>query len=65
MKGVVNSSIIAIKIDGDRRTVQNLINELYNDLAEFFSTTRDTSIIWESARDEFIDKMNVIQVITT
>ena len=65
MKGVVDSSKIAIKIDGDRRTVQNLINELYNDLAEFFSTTRDTSIIWESARDEFIDKMNAIQVITT
>lgn len=65
MKGVVDSSKIAIKIDGDRRTVQNLINELYNDLAEFFSTTRDTSIIWESARDEFIDKMNAIQVVTT
>lgn len=63
MKGVVDSSKIAIKIDGDRRTVQNLINELYNDLADFFSTTRDTSIIWEGARDEFIDKMNAIQVV--
>ncbi len=63
MKGVVDSSKIAIKIDGDRRTVQNLINELYNDLSEFFSTTRDTSIIWEGARDEFIDKMNAIQVV--
>ena len=63
MKGVVDSNKIAIKIDGDRRTVQNLINELYNDLADFFSTTRDTSIIWESVRDEFIDKMNAIQVV--
>ena len=65
MKGVVDSSKIAIKIDGDRRTVQNLINELYNDLSEFFSTTRDTSIIWEGARDEFIDKMNAMQVVAT
>lgn len=64
MKGVVGSSKIAIKTDGDRRTVQNLINELYDDLAEFFSATRDTSIVWEGARDEFIDKMNAIQVTT-
>lgn len=63
MKGVVDSSKIAIKIDGDRRTVQNLINELYNELTEFFSSDRDTSIVWESARDEFIDKMNAIQVV--
>ena len=63
MKGVVDSSKIAIKLDGDRRTVQNLINELYNDLSDFFSTTRDTTIVWEKARDEFIDKMNAIQVV--
>lgn len=63
MKGVVGSSKIAIKMDGDRRTVQNLINELYNDLSDFFSTPRDTSIVWESARDEFIDKMNSTQVV--
>ena len=62
MKGVVSSNKIAIKIDGDRRTVQNLINDLYDDLSDFFSTTRDTSIIWENERDEFIDKMNSIRV---
>ena len=62
MEGVVDSSKIAIKIDGDRRTVQNLINELYDDLAGFFSSKRDTSIIWEGARDGFIDKMNAIHV---
>ena len=65
MKGVVDSSKIAIKLDEDRRTVQNHLNELYNDLAEFFSTARDTSIVWENARDEFIDKMNAIQVAIT
>ena len=64
MKGVVDSRKITIKIDGDRRTVQNLINDLYDDLARFFSTTRDTSIVWEDARDEFIDKMNAFHVTT-
>ena len=64
MKGVVDASKISIKIDSDRRSVQNLLNELYSDLAQFFSRTRDTSIVWEGARDEFIDKMNAIKVIS-
>jgi hypothetical protein len=38
---------------------------LYTDLAEFFSISRDTSIVWEGERDEFIDKMNAIPVIET
>ena len=62
MKGVVDASKISIKVDSDRRNVQNLLNELYSDLAKFFSKSRDTSIIWEGARDEFIDKMNAIKV---
>lgn len=62
MKGVVDASKISIKVDSDRRNVQNLLNELYSDLAKFFSKSRDTSIIWEGARDEFIDKMNAIEV---
>ena len=64
MKGVVDSRKIAIKIDDERRRVQNLINELYDELASFFSTKRNSSIVWESERDEFIDKMNAIQVDT-
>lgn len=64
MKGVVDASKISIKIDSDRRNVQNRLNELYSDLAKFFSRTRDTSIVWEGARDEFIDKMNAIKVIS-
>ena len=62
MKGVVDASKISIKIDSDRRNVQNLLNELYSDLANFFSKSRDISIVWEGARDEFIDKMNAIKV---
>lgn len=64
MKGVVDSSKISIKIDAERKTVQNLLNELYVNLSEFFSVSRDTSIVWEGERDEFIDKMNVIKVVT-
>ena len=64
MKGVVDSSRIAIKLDEDKRTVQNLINQLYDELADFFSADRDTSIVWEGARDEFIGKINSIQVVT-
>lgn len=39
-----------------------IINELYADLADFFSQQRDTSDVWEGARDEFIDKMNAIKL---
>ena len=64
MKGVVDSSKISIKIDGERRNVQNLINDLYDDLSGIFSIRRDTSVVWESARDDFIDRMNSIQVVS-
>lgn len=63
MKGVVDSKKIAIKIDSDKRMVQNLVNELYDDLTAFFSAKRDNSIVWETARDEFIDKMNALPVV--
>ncbi len=62
MKGIVDASKISIKIDSDRRNVQNLLNELYDDLSKFFSKSRDNSIVWETSRDEFIDKMNATKV---
>lgn len=62
MKGVVNSSKISIKMDVDRREVQNRLNQLYDEISEFFEIERNTSIIWENERDKFIDKMNAIQV---
>lgn len=63
MKGVVNSSKISIKMDAGRREVQNRLNQLYDDISDFFGIERNTSIVWENARDEFIDKMNAIQVV--
>ena len=64
MKGVVKSSRIAIKIDSDRNSVRNLLNELYEDLSGFFSTNMDNSIVWEKDRDDFIEKMNEVKVFT-
>lgn len=63
MKGVVNSSTISIKMDAERREVQNRLNQLYDDISAFFGVERNISIVWENARDEFIDKINAIQVV--
>lgn len=63
MKGVVNSSTISIKLDTERREVQNRLNQLYDEIAVSFGIERNTSIVWENARDEFIDKMNAIRVV--
>ena len=63
MKGVVNSSRISIKLDMDRREVQNRLNQLYDDISDFFDIERNTSILWENERDRFIDRMNAIQVV--
>ena len=49
-------------MDVDRREVQNRLNQLYDEISEFFEIERNTSIIWKNERDKFIDKMNAIQV---
>lgn len=60
MKGVVNSNKIAIKMDGDNMDIKNLLNQLYDDLAEFFGISRNTDINWERNRDNFIKEINAI-----
>lgn len=62
MKGVVTSNTISIKIDADRSEVKNRLNQLYDELAKFFGIERNNTIVWEQARDLFIDKMNAIEV---
>lgn len=64
MKGVVNSSKISLKVDLDRKEVQNKLNLLYDDLADYFNIDRNTSILWENSRDSFIDKINTLVVDT-
>lgn len=63
MKGVVNSSTISVKLDTERREVQNRLNQLYDEIAESFGVERNTTIVWENARDEFIDRINAIRVV--
>lgn len=63
MRGVVNSNTISIKMDVDRREVQNRLNQLYDEISASFGIERNTSIVWENAREEFVDKMNAIRVI--
>lgn len=63
MKGVVNSSTISIKMDADRREVQNRLNQLYDEVSSAFGVERNTSVVWENVRDEFIDKVNATQVV--
>lgn len=62
MKGVVTSNTISIKLDADRNEVKNRLNQLYDELAGFFKIERNNSIVWEQARDAFIDKSNAIEV---
>ena len=64
MKGVVNSSTISIKMDMERRDVQNRLNQLYDEIASFFEIERNASIVWENARNVFIDKMNAIRMVS-
>ena len=63
MNGVVNSNTISIKMDTDRRDVQNRLNQLYDEISNFSGIGRNTSVVWETARDEFIDKVNAIRVV--
>lgn len=62
MKGVVTSNTISIKLDAERNEVKNRLNQLYDELAIFFSIERNNSIVWEQARDSFIDIINAIEI---
>ena len=61
MKGVVNSSDIAIKLDNEVDEVKDKLNELYEQLIEEFELKKKRAIIWEKKRDSFIEKIKNIQ----
>ena len=61
MKGVVNSSDIAIKLDNEVDEVKDKLNELYEQLIEEFELKKKRAIIWEKKRDAFIEKTKTIQ----
>lgn len=60
MKGVVNNSDIAIKLDNDEDEVKDKLNELYEQLIEEFELKKKPAIIWEKKRDAFIEKIKSI-----
>lgn len=61
MKGVVNSSDIAIKLDNEDDEVKDKLNELYDQLVEEFELKKKRAIIWEKKRDTFIEKIKTIR----
>ena len=61
MKGVVNSSDIAIKLDNEDDEVKDKLNELYDQLVEEFELRKKRAIIWEKKRDTFIEKIKTIR----
>ena len=54
MKGVVNDSSIAIKLDTDVIDVRHKLNQLYDKLVSEFVLTRIADARWEQKRDRFI-----------
>lgn len=58
MKGVINGSKIAIKLDNELLEVKDKLNQLRKQLEEEFSLEPIEDIIWEQARDVFIEKIN-------
>lgn len=60
MKGVVNGSTIALKLDSDLAEVKDKLNQLYDTVVEEFSIRKKRSVIWEEKRDSFIHAINTI-----
>lgn len=55
MTGVVNSREIAIKLDNDKKEVQDKLNQLYTKLIADFKLTKMADVLWEEKRNTFID----------
>ena len=65
MKGVVDNSIAAIKMDHDKYEVKDKLNQLRDELTDEFAIGKIPDSIWEKARDQFIYKINNIEKYTT
>ena len=60
MRGVVNSSNIAIKLDNNEVEVKDKLNQLYDMVIREFELEKKSHITWEQKRDSFIKKINKI-----
>ena len=58
MRGVVNGSTIAIKLDNTETEVQDKLNQLYDIISHEFGLKKKAQIIWEQKRNEFIHSVN-------
>ena len=57
MKGVVNSSNIAIKLDNDETEVKDKLNQLYDMVVGEFGLIKKPAINWEQKRNSFLQKI--------
>lgn len=58
VKGAIDPTKIAIKLDGDSLDVKEKLGQLKNSIVQEFSLTSISDIRWEKKRDEFISKIN-------
>jgi hypothetical protein len=57
MRGVVNSSNIAIKLDNDEIEVKDKLNQLYDMVIGEFGLIKKPAINWEQKRNSFLQKI--------
>lgn len=57
MRGVVNSSNIAIKLDNDETEVKDKLNQLYDMVVGEFGLIKKADINWEQKRNSFLQKI--------
>lgn len=58
VKGAIDPTKIAIKLDGDSLDVKEKLGQLKDSIVQEFSLTSISDIRWEKKRDEFISKIN-------
>lgn len=58
MRGVVDSSTIAIKLDISETEIKDKLNQLYDIFSQEFGLEKKKQIIWEQKRNEFIQFIN-------
>lgn len=64
VKGVIDQMRISIKLDSDKYELKSRLNELRNTLVREIGLRQSASSqnIWERHRDEFVDKVNSVEI---
>ena len=61
MTGVVDSRSISIKLDSEEQEVRDKLNQFRSVLSQDFSIPDTSTVVWEKARDTFIEEINRIE----